>query len=81
MWFEQLRGGRTIRDGPVYWEEFKESFLDRIFSLQWREKKMVEFMNIRQGGMSVEKYSPKFTKLSKYAPAMVANLRARMIKF
>ena len=38
-------------------------------------------MNLWQRGMSVQEYSPKFTKLSKYAPATVANLRARMIKF
>ncbi|XP_069152784.1 uncharacterized protein [Solanum lycopersicum] len=42
---------------------------------------MVEFMNLRQGGMSVQEYSLKFTQLSKYAPTMVAIPRDRMNKF
>lgn len=42
---------------------------------------MVEFMHLRQGGKSVQKYSLKFTQLSKYASTMVANPRARMKKF
>ena len=55
---------RTVEKGPVDWEEFKEAFLDRFFPIEWREKKMVEFMNLRQGGMSVQEYSLKFNKLS-----------------
>ena len=42
-----------MRDGPVDWEVFKEAFLYRFFTIEWRENKMVEFMNLRQGGMSV----------------------------
>ena len=38
------------------------------------------FMNLHQGGMSVQEYSLKFTELSKYAPTTVANPRARMNK-
>ena len=34
---------------------------------------MEEFINLRQGGMSVQEYSLKFTKLSKYAPSLVPN--------
>ena len=41
----------------------------------------MEFINILQGGMSVKEYSLKFTKLSKYAPTIVAYPRARMNKF
>ena len=42
---------------------------------------MVEFMSLRQGGMSVQEYFLKFTQLSKYAPTMVADPRSRMNKF
>lgn len=81
MWFEQWRVERPLERGLVDWEEFKEAFLYRFFSLEWREKNMVEFMNLRQGGMSVQEYSLKFTQLSKYTPTMVANPRARMNRF
>lgn len=60
---------------------FKTAFLDRCFPLELREQKLVEFMNLRQGNMSVKEYSFKFTQLSKYAPTSVANSRARMNKF
>ena len=42
---------------------------------------MVEFMNLHQGGMSVQEHSLKFTQLSKYASTMVTNPRSRMNKF
>ena len=42
---------------------------------------MVEFMNLRQGGMSLEEYSIKFIQLYKYSPTMVANPRDKMNKF
>lgn len=38
-------------------------------------------MNLRQGSMSVQEYSLKFNTLSKYAPMLVADLRARMNMF
>ncbi|XP_069147061.1 uncharacterized protein [Solanum lycopersicum] len=81
VWFEQWRIERPLERGPVDWEEFKEAFQDKFFPLEWREKNMVEFMNLCQGGMSVQEYSLKFTQLSKYAPSMVDKPRARMNKF
>ena len=42
---------------------------------------MVELMNHRQGGMSVQVYFLRFIKLSRYAPTMVANPRSRMNNF
>ena len=60
---------------------FKEDFLDRFFPLEWREKKMVEFMNLRKGGMNVKEYSLIFTQLFEYATTIVANPRSRMNKF
>ena len=51
------------------------------FSLELRERKMQEFINLRQGGMSVKEYSLKFTQLSKHAPTMFTDSRAKMNKF
>ena len=42
---------------------------------------MQEFINLRQGSMSLKEYSLNFTKLSMYAPTMVADSRAKMNKF
>ena len=42
---------------------------------------MVEFINLRQGGMSVHEYSLKFTKFLKYAPSLVFDPRDKMSRF
>ena len=53
----------------------KGAFLDRFFPEVMREEKVVEFINIRQGGRSVHEYSLEFSKLSKYAPSLVSDPR------
>ena len=68
VWYEQWRSERPLESELVDWEEVKEDFLDRFFTLGWIEKNMVEFMNLCQAGMSVQEYSLKFTQLSKYDP-------------
>ena len=62
-------------------EIFKKVFLDRLFPREMREAKVVEFINLRQGGMSVHEYSLKFTKLSKYVISLVSGLRHEMSIF
>ena len=63
------------------WEEFKVAFLYHFFLLELREAKMRDFMNLKQGNMSVREYSLKFTRLSKYDKAIVANPRAMMSQY
>lgn len=42
---------------------------------------MEDFINLRQGGMSVKKYSLKFIKLSKYYSFLLAKSRDEMSRF
>ena len=70
-----------MRGGPWTWEIFKKAFRDRFFPREIRESKVVDFINLLQGGMSVHKYSLKFTKLSKYAPSLVSDPRDEMSHF
>jgi len=81
IWHELWKDNRPIGEGSIEWEEFKREFLDRFFPLELRELKMQEFINLKQGGMSVKEYSLKFTQLSKYAPTIVGDSRAKMNKF
>ncbi|WMV41565.1 hypothetical protein MTR67_034950 [Solanum verrucosum] len=67
--------------GPIERERFKSTFIDRFFRLEMREAKVLEFANLRQGHMSVREYALKFTQLSKDAPSIVANRRAKICKF
>ncbi|KAH0669578.1 hypothetical protein KY285_023739 [Solanum tuberosum] len=80
IWFDQWKGEKG-NGYVVLWEEFKLAFLNRFFRLELREAKLVEFMNLKQGAMSVRKYALKFVQLSKYAPHLVADSRSRMNKF
>ena len=80
-WYVQWRDNRLLRDGPVTWEIFKEAFLDRFFRREIREEKVTEFINLRQGGKSVHKYSLEFIKLSKYASSLVSDPRDQMSYF
>lgn len=48
------------------------SLIGNVFPRELREEKMEEFINLRQGGMSVIEYSVRFTMLSKYGPYLVS---------
>ncbi|WMV45953.1 hypothetical protein MTR67_039338 [Solanum verrucosum] len=80
LWYEQWKDNRPLGVGPIEWERFTEALLDRFFPLELRERKMEEFMSLREGDMTVKEYALRFTQLSKYAPILVADSRARMNK-
>ena len=63
------------------WEIFKKAFLDKFFPRDNREAKLDEFINLRQGCMSVLEYSLKFTKLSKYTLSLVFDPRNEIRPF
>ena len=65
----------------MIWKIFKNAFLERFFPREMREAKVMEFINLHQGCMSVHEYSLKFTKLSEYAPSLVSDPRDEMSLF
>lgn len=65
--YMQLKDNRPLRGGPVTSEILKKEFLDQFFPRETRESKVVEFINLSQGGMNVHDYSLNVSKLSKYA--------------
>ncbi|XP_049348188.1 uncharacterized protein LOC125812755 [Solanum verrucosum] len=81
VWFTQWKANRKVEMGPIEWDEFKGAFLGKYFPREKRECKVEEFINFRQGNMSVEEYSLKFTLLSKYAPLLLSNPRDEMSRF
>lgn len=60
---------------------FRKAFIDRFFPKVKRKFQVKDFINLYQGWMSVQDYSLKFTKLSKYSPALVSNPRDEMNLF
>ena len=46
-----------------------------------KEVKVEEFINLKQGSMTVWEYSLKFVKLSRYVTSIVSNNRDEMSRF
>ena len=67
--------------GTIEWERFKSSFLNRFFSLEMRDSKVLEFVNLRKVNVSVREYSLRFTQLSKYDSSIVVDHGAKMSMF
>ena len=49
-----------MESGPIEWEEFKEAFLWKYISCERRKVKVEEFINLKQGNMSVEEIFLEF---------------------
>jgi hypothetical protein len=52
----------------VTWAVFKREFLNRYFPEDVRGKKEIEFLELKQGDMSVTEYADKFVELAKFYP-------------
>ncbi|MCI11756.1 GRAS family transcription factor [Trifolium medium] len=52
----------------ITWEMFKREFLMKYFPADVKNKKVVEFMELKQGNMSVTEYAAKFESLCAFSP-------------
>jgi len=72
------------KDGvEVTWVVFKREFLNRYFPEDVRGKKEIEFLEMKQGNMSVTEYAAKFVELAKFYPHYTAETDefSKCIKF
>ena len=60
---QRLGFGNTV----ITWESFKREFLVKYFPSDIRNRKVVEFMELKQGNMSVAEYAAKFEELCRYS--------------
>jgi hypothetical protein len=62
---------------------FRREFLNRYFPEYVRRKKEIEFLELKQGDMSVTEYAAKFVKLAKFYPHYTAETAefSKCIKF
>ena len=75
MWYTEWKDNRTAESSPIEWEEFKEVFLRKYFPRERTKVKVEEFINLKKDNISVEEYSFKFSRLSRFAPSLVSNPR------
>ncbi|XP_028052079.1 uncharacterized protein LOC114256624 [Camellia sinensis] len=58
-------------NGNMIWAQFNEILYNKYFPQCFRDRKVSEFQELKQGKMSVAEYEAKFTELAKFAPHIV----------
>ena len=53
------------------WAQFNVIFYDKYFPQCFRDRKVSEFQELKQGNMSIAKYEAKFTELAHFAPYLI----------
>ena len=78
-WWSVVKQTRDV--STMTWAEFQRVFHEKYFSEAVQNSKMNEFINLRQGKLSVANYVLKFDQLAKFAPDIVATDASRKNKF
>ena len=73
---------RTSRDLEVMtWAEFQELFMGKYFPETARHAKAQEFLELKQGVITVMNYVARFTELARFADDYVATDMAKVRRF
>ena len=65
----------------ITWANFLQAFTDKYMPAVYKDKKKLEFLNLKQEDLSVADYKVQFVRLSKYAPEEVATDELKRNKF
>ncbi|KAL0293197.1 UNVERIFIED_CONTAM: Transposon Ty3-G Gag-Pol polyprotein [Sesamum angustifolium] len=79
-WWETIPGSRN-RPIPLTWNDFFMEFADKYTSPVYRNRKKVEFLELKQNELSVAGYELQFVRLSKYALEEVSTDELRRDRF
>ena len=63
------------------WEFFVQEFRAKYITEMYRESKWKQFLNLKQGNLSVAEYEKEFSRLNKYTPELVLTEAFRCRKF
>ncbi|XP_025979699.1 uncharacterized protein [Glycine max] len=67
-WWKFVKPTLAAPGGVIPWNAFKDKFLDNYFPRDLRKRKAREFLDLKQGNMSVGEYTTKFNELLQYWP-------------
>ncbi|KAL5128316.1 hypothetical protein HKD37_14G040582 [Glycine soja] len=67
-WWENTCQCLEAKGQVVTWEIFKRVFLEKYFPEDVRNKKEMEFLELKQGNMTVVEYAAKFKEIMRYIP-------------
>ena len=79
IWWDWVRVSRDPE--TMTWGEFKELFMGKFFPAFARHAKAWEFLELKQGSMTVLEYVAKFTELARFGDDYVATDMAMVRKF
>ncbi|XP_028113423.1 uncharacterized protein LOC114311465 [Camellia sinensis] len=67
--------------GTMTWSQFRDVFYEKYFPQCFRDRRVAEFEQLKQGNLSVAEYEAKFTELARFAPHMVDSNYKQAQKF
>ncbi|XP_020249201.1 uncharacterized protein LOC109826584 [Asparagus officinalis] len=72
---------KTHLERPILWEAFTERFNRKYFPQSARDELLRRFVELKQGGRTVDEYEAEFSSLSRYAPHLVTDSTIRRHQF
>ena len=79
VWWDWVKASRNLE--AMTWEEFHELFMSKYFSAFARHAKAREFLELKQGTMTMLEYMAKFIELACFMDDYVATDMAKVRKF
>ena len=79
VWWKWARTSRDLE--AMTWTEFQELFMGKYFPDTARHAKTQEFLELKQGTMSVMEYVARFTELARFADDYVATDMTKVRRF
>ena len=78
VWWDWVKASRNLE--AMMWEEFRELFMCKFFPASAKYAKAREFLELKQGTMTVLEYVAKFTELARFGDDYVASDMAKVRK-
>ena len=79
VWWKWARTSRDLE--AMTWAEFQELFMGKYFLDTARHAKAQEFLELKQGAMTVMDYVARFTELARFSEDYVAMDMAKVRRF
>ena len=79
VWWKWARTSRDLE--AMTWVEFQELFMGKYFPDTMKHAKAQEFLELKQGAMTVMNYVTRFTELARFADDYVATDMAKVRRF
>ena len=76
VWWDWIKTSRDLE--AMTWAEFHGVFMSKYFSATARHAKAQEFLELRQGTMTVMEYMVRFTELARFGDDYVATYMAKV---